>query len=84
MAINEIEVDVIKIVQKYVTNNKQIEKKNMLKTLGINSVSFIRIIVELEEFFEIDFDDDSLNLSRFKTVKALIYYISDIIESHKP
>lgn len=44
-----------------------------IKSLQLNSISFIRIIVEIEEKYDIEFEDDMLNPEN-------IIYISDICD----
>ena len=75
-----IDNDVIKIVddiadEKYIDNETQLNTK--LIELGIDSLRFIRLIVQLEEEFDIEFDDNDLMLENFKDIQMLITYISD-------
>ncbi|MBD5534783.1 MAG: acyl carrier protein [Lachnospiraceae bacterium] len=42
--------------------------------LGINSLSFIQIIVELEDGCDIEFDDDSLDFYKFRTLEDVYNY----------
>lgn len=56
---------------------EQINADNDLKDLGINSISFIKIIVGLETEFDIEFDDEDLDASKFATIKDLIEYVGN-------
>lgn len=42
--------------------------------LGINSLSFIQIIVELEDKCEVEFDDDSLDFYKYHTLEDVYNY----------
>ncbi|MCY9512513.1 acyl carrier protein [Paenibacillus apiarius] len=44
-------------------------------SLGLNSVQFIQLVVEIEKEFDIEFADDDLNLSNFGSLNSLIAYI---------
>ena len=46
--------------------------------LGINSLSFIELLVALENEFEFEFDDDMLLIEEFPTVKDLVDYVQSI------
>ncbi|WP_158081644.1 acyl carrier protein [Paenibacillus selenitireducens] len=49
--------------------------------LGIlDSVTFIKIIVEIEKTYGIEFDDDKLLLSEFPSIGSLINYVVSKIE----
>lgn len=61
----------------------EIELESDLKSSGINSISFIKIVVLIENTFEIEFGDDALNLNKFPTLKSLISYIENAINLAK-
>jgi acyl carrier protein len=46
-----------------------------LSSLGLNSILFIKIVVALEDAFNIDFDDEDLNNSRFGSIQEIITYV---------
>lgn len=56
---------------------KEILENSKLADLGINSMSFIKLVVGLEDKFDIEFDDDDLDVTRFKTVGDVAGYITD-------
>ena len=41
------------------------------ETLGVDSVALFQIVAGLEEAFDVRFDDDDFDASRFRTVKAI-------------
>lgn len=42
---------------------------------GINSVTFIKLIVALEIEFDSEFDDSLLDINQFPTIKSLVTYL---------
>ena len=52
-----------------------------LNTVGLDSISFIRIIVALEEEYDFEFDDEMLDISIYKTIKDFIHYVDKKIEN---
>jgi acyl carrier protein len=48
--------------------------------LGLNSVSFIRIVVVIETEFEFEFDDEDLDYSRYENLGKMITYIESKVK----
>lgn len=44
-------------------------------SIGIDSITFIKVVVELENTFNFAFDDEKLLLSCFPTIKSMIEYV---------
>lgn len=42
---------------------------------GVDSITFIKIVVALEEEFDFEFDDEMLLIAAFPTIKSLIDYV---------
>lgn len=63
-----IEIDESKVEQ------LDIMKSNLID-IGFNSFLFIRLIVEIENEFDIEFDDEKLNIGAFLTINDLCDYI---------
>lgn len=55
----------------------EINDESDLTSLGINSVSFIKLTVRIEEEFGFEFEDEYLDYNKFKTIKDLILYVAD-------
>lgn len=53
-----------------------IRPETKLAELKIHSLVFMEIIVEIETFFDIEFDDDKLVAESFDSVQALIDYVT--------
>lgn len=61
------------------SNNLHIENLSVdtsLLDLEIDSISFIKTVVALEEKFNISFEDDYLYIEALPTIDAMIRYIS--------
>ena len=50
-----------------------------LQDLSLDSLSFIEAIVSIEQEFDIEFEDESLNIYEWKTVEEIIQYVEKII-----
>lgn len=48
--------------------------------LGINSLMFIKIIVAIEEEFDIEFDDDELDSSNLNTFHDFVDYVEELLQ----
>lgn len=47
--------------------------------LGVNSLNFIKIIVEIEDEFEMEFDDDQINYDLLNNINDLVSFIEEKI-----
>lgn len=52
-----------------------------LKQLGMNSISFIKLVVTLESEFGLEFDDEDLDYNKFTSLNILCEYINEQIKS---
>ena len=52
-----------------------------LTSLGINSLLFIKLVVAIEDEFDIEFDDDDLDAGKLKTVEDFMDYIEARLEN---
>lgn len=48
-----------------------------LKDISLDSLSFISLIVNLEQEFNIEFEDEELNLYDYKTVKDILELVKE-------
>ena len=58
---------------------KYLERDDGLSVIGINSVSFIEIVVILEKKFHIKFENEDLDYKKFISLEDLCKYISERI-----
>ena len=56
---------------------EQLKENDDLIELEINSILFIKIIIGIENQFNIEFDDEALDYSKFVSMENLIYYVQE-------
>ncbi len=66
---------IIEIVKKNLSYSKDINKSNVLEDIGIDSLTFIKIIIEIENEFSFEFEDSAVSLYAFSTMQDLIEYV---------
>ncbi len=57
-----------------------IEDAQILNEAGLDSLSFVKLLVALEDELDIEFDYDYLVLDNFKTINNIVESISDQME----
>lgn len=75
------EEKIINIINKN-NNNIQVTQEQIdipFESLGIDSIEFVRIIVELEDFFECEFPDEKLIMNNANTVKKIFMILADLL-----
>lgn len=55
-----------------------LEDETLLKDAGINSLSFIKLIVSLEDEFDVEFEDSELGKFETSTPATLTEYIESV------
>jgi acyl carrier protein len=50
-------------------------------SIGLDSLTFIQIVVNLESEFDFEFDDEKLLITEFPTVKSMIEYVESKVQS---
>ena len=70
----------IKEILKKVLNieTENLDSSTHLHNTILNSLTFIKLIVLLEEEFDIQFDDDDLDIEKFETIESIIDYIKQL------
>jgi len=79
----DVESRLLKILREKleVSEAVDIKPEYSLQTLDINSVSFVKLVVEIEKEFGFEFQDDSIDMSKLSTVKNLIEFIEENCEN---
>lgn len=62
-------------LKEYLMNNDD------LSPLNINSIDFIKMVIDFETEFEIEFDDEALSYTNFLSLHVLCEYIVKLIEN---
>ncbi len=77
-----IEFDVRKLIDEEVFLSKkidQIESTDNLVDLGMNSITFIKLIVNIEKKYNIEFSNDIMIMDRFRTINDFVEYIFSVL-----
>jgi len=80
---SDVQERIIKIIKgqlEEIMPGQEIELEYELKSLGINSILFIKTTVYIEDEFGIEFPDEDLDFNRFITIKDLCDYVSSKYE----
>ena len=51
-----------------------------LRRFGLNSLLFIKFVVRLEVEFDIDFDDENMDVKKFVTVNDIVNYVEQHVD----
>jgi len=65
----------LQIIKDNLPDNLNIKIDDKLQDLNINSITFIQIIVSLENEFDFEFEDEKLLFKEFPTVKSMVDYV---------
>lgn len=66
---------IIKNIPKLKTNMDQMDDNMDLFALGMDSLSSIKIVVQIELEFDIEFSDEDLNFETLHTINNLCQYV---------
>lgn len=75
---------VVEIVGKYVVFNEEVENlyEQSLTSMGLESISFVRIIIDLEEQFKVEIPDNLLIRSGLDTVQRITEVVFTIVNNN--
>ena len=74
--LNEFEEALFELFSKYIDNFDKASYQNYrIEDIGLDSISFVHLIVDLEDKFCFEFEDEKLSLSAFETLYELGEYI---------
>ena len=86
MNMNNIETKIRAIIEENAEMQKDfshITSDIDLKNIGINSITFIKIVVSIETEFGIEFEDEDLDYNKFPNIKSLVNYVEDKTHNSK-
>jgi acyl carrier protein len=81
---NEIELRLRELLREGVEVNKPVEEIGFdedLTSLGLNSISFIKLVVAVEEEFGVQFSDDDLDYNILANISSIASYIRKMLDS---
>ena len=65
------------IIKKYTQYQDAITEDTLLSVLEISSLSFVSLIVDLEDYYSVELGDDELDFSVYDTIGELLIAFSD-------
>lgn len=71
-----MEKKVLNII-KQICPDMAVDTDSNFTVMGVDSITFIKIIVALEQEFGFEFDDEMLLFSAFPTIETMINYVID-------
>ncbi len=69
---------VIKLVLDVLGEDVQIENETSLLDVGLSSLTFVKLIINIEEMFEIEIPDECLNIQEMGTVEQICNVIERV------
>jgi len=81
MAVLDKIINIIKVYTDYEDVESYFADNDDLTVLGMNSISFIKLVVAIEEEFHFEFEDEDLDYSRFTSLNLLCKYVESRIHS---
>lgn len=59
----------------------QVKDDDTLEQLGVNSINFIRVIIELEMTYNVQFDVDYLGTEVFENIGKFVEYVEKLVDN---
>lgn len=78
--INDVNKTIINLINEKIERGEKITKDSKLTDIGIDSISYMEVIVEIEEKYGFKFEDDKLSFKEISTVGELAEYVKGMIE----
>ncbi len=81
-----IEKEVKKIIASSIKTTEPIDTYDVngsLQNIGMDSITFVQIIVALENAFDIEFPDNKLSITEAGTIASIVDIIKSVLESGK-
>lgn len=66
---------IVEIIKVNTECSNEISENSLLCDLEMTSIDFVKIVIEIETEFNIEFEDEKLQFSEFSTVQSLIDYV---------
>ena len=77
MGIREKIIEILAVHSDMENVNKYFHENDNLNKLRMNSISFIKMVIDLEREFNFEFEDEALNYSKFTSLNLLCDYVEE-------
>ena len=71
---------IVATLSKIVSDNVSLDMD--FNSIGLDSITFIKTIVELECEFDFEFEDEMLLITKFPTVKSMVEYVESKVTTN--
>jgi|HubBroStandDraft_3_1064219.scaffolds.fasta_scaffold741627_2 acyl carrier protein len=71
----------INLIEDQLEIKDEVTLNNKLVDIGYDSLKFIELVIKIESFFEIEFEDEYLSYHKFETVSEVEEYISSKVKT---
>jgi len=71
------------VVESCAITEHDVGEDTEIKTISLDSLSFVGLIVGLENEFGVEFEDERLNIYGYETVRDIIAVVEDLINAGK-
>jgi acyl carrier protein len=78
---HNIEETIINIIKSILDTSDDIKKDAVIRNLGIDSIVFIQILVNIETQFNIEFPDEMLSINTMNTIDDMVETIRSFIRA---
>ena len=79
MKIREKVIELISVHLGINNATQRLDANDDLSQLGMNSLTFIKLVVSIENELGLEFEDEALNNNKFASLSALCAYVEDRI-----
>lgn len=74
---------IFEIIREACALNETINENTKINELSLDSLSFVEVIVKIEQLFDIEFDIEQAMLSCWETVKDIIHAVEEMVNEKK-
>lgn len=76
MTINHIQSIVKRIIREKFLVNSDIKNDDILVEVGLDSMKMIQLVVELEDYFGFEFEDEKLSYGVLRNIEEISEYVN--------
>jgi len=77
MELKQKVIDILSVHSNLENVNQYLQENDDLTKLNMNSISFIKMIIDLESEFNFEFEDEALDYNKFSSLELLCNYVID-------
>lgn len=74
--------DIVSLHVDVALDTHKIQDNDFLDVLGINSINFMRIVIEIEEMYGCEFDVDMLGFDVYSNFGDFVKYVKKIVSEN--